>query len=78
MQCLCKFISQFTKPTRDTFIRIFSEDGKEMFSINVKTSSAVIYPSDALGHTLMFDMNSCQLPKNHIFYILLDAGDTDD
>ena len=49
-----------------------------MFSINVKTSSAVTYPSDALGHTLMFDMNSCQLPKNHIFYILLDAGDTDD
>ena len=46
-----------------------------MFSINVKTSSAVTYPIGALGRTLIFDTNGWQLPENHTFYILLDAGD---
>ena len=67
--------AQFTKPTRDTFIKIFGEKGEEMFSINVKTSSAVTYPSDVMGRTLTFNINSCQLPENHAFYILLDTGD---
>jgi hypothetical protein len=44
-------------------------------TINVKTSAAVTYPSDALGRTLIFDVNNCQLPINHTFYILLDAGE---
>ena len=46
-----------------------------MFSINVKTSEAVTYPSDTLGRTLIFDTNGWHLPENYIFYILLDAGD---
>jgi hypothetical protein len=44
-------------------------------TINAKTSAAVTYPSDALGRTLMFDVNICQLPVNDRFYILLDAGE---
>jgi hypothetical protein len=46
-----------------------------MVTINVRTSAAVTYPSDALDRTLMFDVNLCQLPVNHTFYILLDAGE---
>ena len=66
---------QFTRPTRNTHIRVFVEGGNEMVTINVRTSAAVIYPSDALGHTLIFDVNICQLPISHTFYILLDAGE---
>lgn len=46
-----------------------------MLAINVKTSAAVMYPSNDLEHTLKFDINCCQLPENHAFYVLLDAGD---
>jgi hypothetical protein len=54
---------------------VFGEEGDEVVSINIKTSAAVTYPSDALGHSLTFDVNICQLPVNHTFYILLDAGE---
>lgn len=67
--------TQFTRPTRDTFIRLFSENGNEVFSINAKTSAAVAYPSDSLDHTLKFDINSYQLPVDQALYILLDPGD---
>ena len=66
---------QFTRPTRNTHIRVFGEGGNEVVTINVRTSAAVIYPSDALGRTLIFDVNICQLSVNHTFYVLLDAGD---
>ena len=66
---------QFTRPTRNTHIRVFGEGGDEVVTINVRTSAAVIYPSDALGRTLIFDVNICQLPIRHTFYILLDAGE---
>ena len=66
---------QFTRPTRNTHIRVFGEGGDEVVTINVRTSAAVIYPSDALSHTLIFDVNICQLPISHTFYILLDAGE---
>ena len=65
---------QFTRPTRNTHIRVFGEGGDEVVTINVRTSAAVIYPSDALGRTLIFDVNICQLPISHTFYILLDEG----
>ena len=45
-----------------------------MSSTNVKTSSAVTYPSDTLGRTLIFNTNGWQLPENNTFYILIDAG----
>ena len=67
--------TQFIRPTRDTFVRIFSDEGEEVFTINVRTSAAVTYPRDALDHTLTFDINCYKLPENHAFYILLDAGD---
>ena len=66
---------QFTRPTRNTHIRIFGEGGDEVVTINVRTSAAVTYPSDALGCTLIFDVNICQLPIGHTFYILIDAGE---
>ena len=68
---------QFTRPTRDSFIRIFGQKEDEMFlSINAKTSSAVTYPgpSDTFGRTLTFNINSCQLPFNQTFYVLFDPG----
>jgi hypothetical protein len=54
---------------------VFGEGGDEVVSINAKTSAAVTYPSDTLGRILIFDVNICQLPVNHTFYILLDAGE---
>ena len=68
-------IYQFTRPTRDTYIRIFGEEGDEVVSINVRISAAVTYPNDTLDYTLIFDVNICQLPVNHTFYIVLDAGE---
>ena len=44
-----------------------------MFSINVATSSAVIYPNDTTGRTLTFNI-SYLFPENRMFYILLDPG----
>ena len=68
---------QFTRPTRDSFIRIFDQEEDEMLlSINAKTASAVTYPgpSDTFGCTLTFNINSYQLPFNQTFYVLFDAG----
>ena len=67
--------TQFTRPTKDAFIRIIGENGEEVFSINVKTSAAATYPSDALDPTLKFNINHYQLPVEQTFYILLDPGD---
>ena len=60
---------QFTRPTRNMHIRVFAE-GEDEVTI-VRTSAAVIYPSDALGRTLIFDVNICQLPVNYTFYYFL-------
>ena len=56
VQVLCtmviKFIiiyMQFIRPTKDSFIRIFSAEGEEVLAINVKTSAAVMYPSNDKG-----------------------------
>lgn len=73
----CLFcIHKFTRPTKDTYIRIFDKEGEEVFSINVKTSVAVTYPSDTLGRTLTFNISNdqLQLPINQTFYLLFDAG----
>ena len=51
--CFVVHTLQFIRPTRDTFIRIFNENGNEVFSINAKTSGAVTYPSDAMDHALI-------------------------
>ena len=68
--------AQFTRPIRDTYIRIFGEEGDEMVTINARTSTAVTYPNNAMSRTLIFDVNICQLPVNHTFYILLDKGES--
>lgn len=67
---------QFTRPTRDTYIRIYDEKGEQVSSVNVRTSAAVTYPTDTLGRTLTFNINNCQLqlPVNQTFYIHLDEG----
>lgn len=65
--------TQFTRPTKDKYIRIFGEEGEEVLSINAKSSAAVTYPNNA-GRILTFDINVCQLPVNHTFYVLLDKG----
>ena len=67
--------TQFTRPTTNTYIRIFGEE-EEVFSINVRTSAAVTYPADTLGRTLTFNINNCQLqlPVNQTLYVLLDEG----
>ena len=65
---------QFTRPARDTYIRIFGEEGDEVVTINTRTSSAVTYPNNVSGHTLIFYVHICQFPVNHTFYILLDTG----
>ena len=67
---------QFARPDRDTYIRIFGEEGDEVVTINARTSAAVTYPNDTFSRTLIFDINFCQLPVNHSFYILLDGGES--
>ena len=61
-----------------------------MVTINARTSAALTYPMDTshavqagsgdymgtVNHPLIFDVNICQLPINHTFYILLDAGES--
>ena len=47
-----------------------------MITINARTSPAVTYPNNASDLTLIFDVNICQLPVNHTFHILLDAGES--
>ena len=47
-----------------------------MVTINARTSTAVTYPNNTLGRALIFDVNICQLPVNHTFYILLDKGES--
>ena len=64
---------QFTRPSRDTFIQIFEEGGDKVVSINVATSSDIIYPSDALGRTLTFSTNY-HFPENKKFYVMFDQG----
>ena len=58
------------------YIRIYDEKGEQMSSVNVRTSAAVTYPTDALGRTLTFNINNCQLqlPVNQTLYIHLDEG----
>lgn len=72
---MCNLL-QFIRPAKDTYIRILNEEGAEVFSINVRTSAAVTYPTDELGHTLTFEVNNCQLklPENQTFYVHLDEG----
>ena len=69
-------LTQFIRPARDTYIRIFDELGDEVVTINARTSTAVTYPSGALGRTLSFEVNHCQLqfPVNQIFFVHLDEG----
>ena len=64
---------QFTRPSNDRFIRIFEQEGDEVVSINVATSSDVVYPSDTLGRTLIFSTNY-SFPENQEFYIVFDQG----
>ena len=64
---------QFTRPSSDRFIRIFEEEGDEVVSINVATSSDILYPSDTLGRTLTFSTNY-HFPENQKFYIAFDQG----
>jgi hypothetical protein len=64
---------QFTRPLQDRYIRIFTEGGEEIISINAATSSDVIYPSNTLGRTLVFSTDY-YFPEKQKFYILLDQG----
>ena len=66
--------TQFIRPTKDAFIRIFGEKGEEVFSINVKTLAAVTYPSDTSDRTLKFNISGYELPLDQPLYILLDPG----
>ena len=66
--------TQFTRPTKDKYIRIFGEEGEEVLSINAKSSAAVTYPNNALDRILTFGINISQLPVNHAFYVLFDEG----
>jgi hypothetical protein len=65
---------QFIRPLRDSFIRIFTEGGEGIISINAATSSDVVYPcNNTLGQTLVFNTDY-YFPENRKFYILLDQG----
>ena len=66
--------TQFIRPTKDAFIRIFGEKGEEVFSINVKISAAVTYPSDTSDHTLKFNISGYELPLDQPLYMRLDPG----
>ena len=66
-------LNQFVRPQSERYIRLFEARGKEVFSINVATSSAVTYPSDAQGRTLSFRIDYSLLEKQQ-FYILFDQG----
>ena len=64
---------QFHRPLQSRYIRIYEEGGEEVVTIDVASSSSVIYPADSLGREITFTTNYL-FTVNRRYYVLLDPG----
>ena len=61
--------AQIARPSAARFISVFDNDGNEVLSINVSTTTAVIYSGDMLAIT-----PSTSFFTNRTYYLLADSG----
>ena len=65
---------QFRKPSVSRYIKIFSRDGVEVFSIDVSVSEYVIYPEVSSSRVLTFIVADTPFIPGMTYYVLMDPG----
>ena len=62
------------KPSFSTFIRVFTEDGEEVVSIDASLSDSVFYPESEDTPVLRF-LTNFTAQEGSTYSVQLDAGD---
>ena len=67
------FIFQFVRPTRQTFISVYQQDGGKIYSVDVSSSLDISYPSWN-DLTLTINTPSLVIQEKQSYYIMMDPG----
>lgn len=67
-------ITQFFRPTRSSYIRIYDGNGTEVIRLNAATSPDVIFPQNTQGRVLTFRTTNFIFTEKRSYYVLFDPG----
>ena len=67
-------ITQFLRPTRSSYIRIYDGNGTEVIRLNAATSPAVTFPQTSQGRELTFRTTNFTFTAKRSYYVLFDPG----